>query len=380
MLVLLDLSAAFDTIDHPILLHRLEHIFGIKGKSLAWVASYFANRSQTVCIRNEQSDPVLMRYSVPQGSVLGPKFYVMYTKPVGAICAKHGLGHHFYADDSQLYFSFNTADRISQVDTTDRFKHCLNDIESWMKCNMLKLNADKTEVILFTSKNNEKIISDVPIGVGGTITKPSKYVRNLGVMLDSRMTMEKHVNSVSRSCFMQLRQIGRIRPYLSVDATKSVVNSLVTSRLDYCNALLHGIPKTTLHKLQSVQNTAVRIITKTPRRNHITPLLKELHWLPVQRRIDFKILTVAFKAVHGQSPAYIKGMLNLYKPARDLRSGYTMTLIVPKCRTKTYGDRSFVNAAPKLWNALPFEVRNAASLSNFKKLLKTHLFRMTYIT
>ena len=86
MLVLLDLSAAFDTIDHPILLHRLEHIFGIKGKSLAWVASYFANRSQTVCIRNEQSDPVLMRYSVPQGSVLGPKFYVMYTKPVGAIC------------------------------------------------------------------------------------------------------------------------------------------------------------------------------------------------------------------------------------------------------------------------------------------------------
>ena len=379
VLVLLYLSAAFDTIDHSTLLNCLERDFGIAGKPLAWMTSYLSDRYQTVCIDGELSTPVLMNFSVPQGSVLGPKNYVMYTKPVGEICRKHGLNHHFYADDSQLYLSFDPVDNTSQTSILQRVESCLNDIVSWMNQNMLKLNADKTELILFSSKHNAGRISDVTVKVGDSIIKPTSCVKNLGAFLDSRMDMEQHINAVCRLCYAQLRQIGHIRPYLTCNATKTLVNSLVTSRLDYCNSLLSGLPKSTLNKLQTVQNTAARIITKTSRFDHISPVLKELHWLPVKIRIDFKILIYVYKTIHNQAPSYIKEMLTVYTPPRVLRSqSDTLAFSVPRSRTVRYGDRSFPIIAPKLWNALPAEIRNCNSLESFKRSLKTHFFLQTY--
>ena len=149
--------------------------------------------------------------------------------------------------------------------------------------------------------------------------------------------MERHVNSVCKSCFGQIRQISHIRQFLTTDATKSLVNSHVTSRLD----LLYGVPKTILNKLQNVQNTAARVVTRTSRFSHITPILKELHWLPIQYRVQYKILTHTCKALHGQSPGYIKKLLNVYMPRRYSRSQNNhLILEVPKSRTATYSDRS----------------------------------------
>jgi len=153
ILVMLDLSAAFDTIDHTTLLNRLEQHFGITNKPLRWMKSYLTDRYQTVCIDGELSKPVLMTYSVPQGSVLGPKNYSLYTKPVGAICRKHNLQHHFYADDSQLYMSFKPKDSVSREDALQRIEACVTDIVLWMNNNLLKINADKTEVIIFVPKH-----------------------------------------------------------------------------------------------------------------------------------------------------------------------------------------------------------------------------------
>ena len=157
------------------------------------------------------------------------------------------------------------------------------------------------------------------------------------------------------------------------------MNSLVTSRLDYCNALLSGVPKTILNKLQNVQNTSARVVTRTSRYCHITPILKELHWLPVQYRVQYKILIHTYKALHDQSPVYIKELLHVYKPRRELRpQNSPLTLKVPKSRTVSYGDRSFAIIAPKLWNALPPGVRECTTLFAFKKSLKTHLFLQMY--
>ena len=201
---------------------------------------------------------------------------------------------------------------------------------------MLKINTDKTEVILFSSKRNSSLVDEISVEVGDSKIKPSSSVRNLGAQFDSQMDMELHVNSVCRSCYMQLRQIGHIRQYLTTDDTKSLVNALVTSRLDYCNALLYSVPKTILSKLQNVQNTAARLITRTSRYNHITPVLKELHWLPVQHRVVYKILTHTYKALHGESPAYIRHMLQVYVPRRTLRSqNDPVPLVVPRCHTVT---------------------------------------------
>ena len=377
-LVLLDLSAAFDTIDHQTLLNRLEKQYGISNNPLAWVSSYLSERFQTVSVNGEQSQPVLMKYSVPQGSVLGPKYFTMYTKPVGAICRSHGLLHHFYADDSQVYISFKPIDTVSQTEALHRIENCLTDIIVWMNTNMLKLNTDKTEVMLFTSKANAKYVENVSVKVGESLIQSTDRVRNLGAIFSPSMEMEHQINSVCRSAYFHLRNIGHIRKYLTVDATKSLVNALVTSRLDYCNALLIGVPNTVLSKLQRVQNTAARIITRTPRWNHITPVLKDLHWLPVCYRIQFKILTHTYKALNGQSPSYLKDMLEVYRPVRDLRSQNSNTLVVPRTRTNQFGNRSFQYAAPNLWNSLPSKIRTAAKLDIFKKLLKTHFFVMHF--
>jgi len=201
----------------------------------------------------------------------------MYTKPDGSICRNHGLSNHFYADDSQLYLTFKPNDNVSARKALCRVEICLSDIGSWMHTNMLKLNTDNTEVIVFSLKHNEQFVNDISVSVGTSQIKPSSVVRNLGAFFDSRMNMESHINAVCRSCYAQLRQIGQIRQYITSDATKSLVNSLVTSRLDYCNSLLYGVPKTTLNKLHTVQNTVARIISKTSRSFHITPILKELH-------------------------------------------------------------------------------------------------------
>lgn len=243
---------------------------------------------------------------------------------------------------------------------------------------MLKLNTDKTEVMLFTSKANAKYIDNISVNVGESLIKSTDRVRNLGAIFSSSMDMEQQINSVCRSAYVHLRNIGHIRKFLTVDATKALVNALVTSRLDYCNALLIGVPNTVLSKLQRVQNTAARIVTRTPRWNHITPVLKDLHWLPVYYRIKFKILTHTFKALSGQSPRYIKELLEVYRPVRDLRSQNSRTLVVPKTRTNQYGNRSFKFAAPNLWNSLPSSIQNATNLDTFKKMLKTHFFVMHF--
>ena len=187
------------------------------------------------------------------------------------------------------------------------------------------------------------------------------------------------MSSVCKSCFGQIRQIAHIRQYLTTDATKSLVNYLVTSKLDNCNALLSGVPKTILNQLQNVRNTAAWVVTRTSRYCHITPILKELHWLPVQYRVQYKILTHTFKAQHDQSSVYIKELLHVYRPRRDLRSRNSpLILQVPRSRIVSYGDRCFAITAPKLWNALPPGVRACSSLCAFKKSLKTHLFIQMY--
>ena len=174
---------------------------------------------------------------------------------------------------------------------------------SWFDQNMLKLNNDKTEVIAITPKNKAAV--NISITIGDCVVQSKPCVRDLGVNLDNTLSMDSHISQVCRSASYHLRRIGAVRRYLTTDAAKSMVNGLITSRLDYCNALLVGLPKSSTNRLQRIQNTAARIITRTPKRQHITPVLAELHWLPVTARIEFKILLYVFKAVTGTAPGYL---------------------------------------------------------------------------
>jgi len=181
------------------------------------------------------------------------------------------------------------------------------------------------------------------------------------------------VAAICKSAFFQIRNLSRIRKFLSVDTTKMLVLAYVTCRLDNCNSLLYGLPKYLIHRLQLVQNCAVRLVLCGRKYEHITPLLKELQWLPVEQRIVFKIPLLTFKALHNLSPTYIRDLRRTYKPVRSLRSSTVNMLVIPRSRLKFYGDRAFSVCTLKLWNNLPDHIKCSSNLRTFKSSLKTHL-------
>ena len=173
---------------------------------------------------------------------------------------------------------------------------------------------------------------------------------------------------------MHLRGIHSIRPYLTEEAVKTLIQSVVIFRLDYCNCIFVGMPLNAIRKLQLAHNAAARVVQKPPPRTHMTPILRQLHWLPVMKRCQFKLLTITFKSLHDDAPEYIQNLVNRYHPRRQLRS-VNDTLITPnRNRTVKYGRRLMDTAAASLWNTLPIDIKNAPNIVSFKKMFKTHLF------
>ena len=378
VLLLLDLSAAFDTVDHGTLINTLENEVGLTGDCLAWIQSYLEERQQRVIINNNRSDSSTLKCGVPQGSVLGPLLFSIYTIPLAAIMRKHGILYHLYADDTQLYLEFSLSDTTSRDNDIHRLELCIKDIRTWMRLNMLKLNDDKTELLIIYPKSSNLDSLPNSVDVGNITIKAATEARNLGVIFDSTMSSGKHVASICRSAYFHLHAIGRIRKFLDQQSTKQLVHALVLSRLDTCNSLLGGLPSNLLQRLQQVQDMCARIIMVSNKRDHVTPLMKELHWLPIKCRINYKLLLLTFKCLHQLAPQYLADLLTIYEPGRSLRSSNTLSLTERKARTKTYGERTFSYMAPRLWNALPSSLRQCQSITNFKTKLKTYLFKNHY--
>ena len=369
VLLMLDLSAAFDTVDHDILLYRMQSKFGITGKALDWFRSYLTDRTQFVNIKGVKSDIHNVTCGVPQGSVLGPILYLLYTSPLGDILRNHNMSFHLYADDSQLYTTFSLNSDIEQDSATSRIEVCIVDIESWMNQNKLKLNGDKTELIIFYPKHRQPPKNSI-VSVGSDQIEPAASIRNFGVIFDNTMSMVPHVNSVCKSAFYHLRNIARIRKFLTSKSAETLVHAFVSSKIDYCNSLLYGIPKYILQKLQYVQNAAARLITLSRKHDHITPHLMHLHWLPVEYRVHFKILLLTYKVLNGQAPRYLLDLLQHYTPKRNLRSSSACLLQQKRFRLSTYGSRAFSVTAPLLWNKLPLSIKKSSNLTQFKTSVK----------
>ena len=376
---MLDLSAAFDTIDHDILQSRLCYVYGITGDALDWFRSHLTGRIQRVVIEDSVSVDQELDFGVPQGSVLGPRIYCMYTKPVSDIIQRHGLSHHSYADDTQLYMTMDHSNNDWR-DGLARIELCVSEIREWMNQNMLKLNDDKTKLIVFASKYKQDLYNDLSITIGDTVADCSSQVRDLGVVFDRALSLRQHVSYTSRACRFHLRNISRIRKYIPQDISIVLIKSLVMSRLDYSNGLLYGLPKCTVSGLQAVQNSAARIVTQERLRDHhsMSRALMELHWLPVDKRIEYKLLLYTYKALHGLAPGYLCKLVVPYEPRRVLRSAESNLLTVPPGKPGKYGSRSFVRASANLWNSLRGEraawLKNSPTVESFKINLKTYLF------
>ena len=370
-LTLIDFSAAFDTIDHATLTDRLSDWYGISGQSQIWFSSYLQNRHQSVKIEDTFSDKVTLSYGVPQGSVLGPVLFTLYTTPLSAIISSSDINHHLYADDTQIYMSLSVS---NAKESLEKLQHCLMGVSAWMTGSKLKLNPSKTEFLpIGTKLQRKKFLNNFPCLFLGQDTNPSTSVKNLAVLFGSSLNFQKHISQTCRVCFYHIRDLRRIRKSLSLDLAKRIAVALVSSKLDYCNSLFHNMPEKDIARLQRIQNCLARVVTKAPRFSRSVPILKRLHLLPVKFRIYFKICAITFRTLKENQPAYLADLLVRPECSKYLRSTNSNRFVVPRIKTKT-GSRAFSISGPALWNALPVPIRNAKTILTFRKLLKSHLF------
>ena len=248
VLVLLDLSAAFDTLDHSGVISLLENWYGISGNALRWFASYLMDRQQMVKVKECVGEPSQTKYGVPQGSVLGPLLFTLYTIPLSKIIPRHNVCHHLYADDTQIYITlFKSEPEMSLALLQD----CLLDVGDWMTSSKLKLNPDKTEISLFgTNLHRKKFMKHFPAKLLDHEMTPTDSARNLGVVFDGGLNFRKHISLVCRSCYYHIRHLHRLRRGLTSEFSKTIATTLVSSKLYYCNGLFYNVTNRELNRFQ----------------------------------------------------------------------------------------------------------------------------------
>ena len=399
---LLDMSAAFDTIDHNLLLETLHNAYGFKGTVLNWFSSYLSNRKFSVSVDQHSSELMDTVYGVPQGSILGPVLFILYTKHLQHIAEKHHIHTQMYADDTQLYVSFdprtNCDSFYSSVET------CLSEINNWLTKQFLKLNESNTKLILLCKPSVRKLFQDYNHQFAITLNNSqisevnwsNEKVKSLGIYLDPDLTMTNHVLYLKKFCVGKLMEWKRIRTFLSEKTRLLLVKQIILAKFDYNNVLFIGLPKHILNDLQFVINCAIRFIYKLKYRDHVTPYLKRAHILPISYRIDHKVCVIVFNCFHGLAPEYLRDILVWNTPKYFLTEGDILTTYLnsgvsaPRMSNdrfllkynSCFGNktrcisRSFADYAPRCWNRLPYAIRSIKNKQSFLKCLKTHFFNI----
>ena len=369
VLVGLDLSAAFDTIEHDILIERLRTVFGVTGSALTWVETYLRDREQYVMAGGDRSASTRCEYGVPQGSVLGPFLFSVYVSPIANVITSYGVQFHQYADDTQLYIAAKSQSDIKTLE------ECTLAVRDWFTTNGMLLNPDKSEVLLVARKANaEKFAGGTGVCVAGSPIAYSVQLKSLGVTLDTKLSFDQHVGNIVKASNFNIRALRHIRPMLDRTVANTVACSIVSTRLDYCNSLLYRTSASNLQRLQRVQNTLARVVTGTRKYDHIKPVLRELHWLPVAQRVQYKVALITHKVLSTSEPRYLNNLITEYQPSRHLRSENKRHLSKPTGLLSAAGHRTYTRASEEVWKDLPNDIRMSDNLKYFKSRLKTYFF------
>lgn len=359
-LILLDMSSAFDTVDHAILRKRVTEL-GISGSALLWITDYLDGRSQFVRIKNVDSPSLPLMCGVPQGSVLGPLLFSIYVRPLGDIIKKHDVQYKFYADDLQLYHSFHPN---AANDAINKLEGCTREIQRWLLHNWLSLNAAKSELILCGTRQQLSKLPNFSIQIAGSVLTRKESARDLGVILDENMGFDRHVKIVSRNALFHLKSIARLRRSLSQSHAQLLVNALVLSRLDFCCSLFVGVKVDLFKILQRVIKAANKFIQSCTKSSQIMVTKKQL---TASNRVHLRALSIVWQALDGKAPKFISDLFQMEVISRHLRSNSSHLLQVHFMKSEV-GKRAFGTFAARLWNKLPANVKEAPSYHVFRQL------------
>jgi hypothetical protein len=368
ILVSIDLSAAFDTVSHELLLDKFNAV-GITDKALKWIDNYLNGRMQYVQVQGTKSQAQVVKHGVPQGSVLGPILFSFYIRELGQLIDSYGLKRNHYADDTQIYISCSVTDYEAAV---KKVETCLDAVKEWLLCNFLQMNAAKTEVIIFGTRAQLKKVPYTTVRVDESMITPSSSIKILGLTLDSELKFDLHITNVCKISFGYIRILASIRRTMNKQTLKMLMHSMVLSRVDYAISTLSGIDKKQMQRLQRIENAAARMVCKLTKFESANSALTELGWLSVHARIKQRIAKLVYKVVYGNAADYLRELIHPYATERELRSTDDRLLAVPRTRTST-GDRAFAVFGPVTWNNLPISVRTSEKPSSFDQELIKHL-------
>jgi hypothetical protein len=324
-LVLLDLSKAFDSVDHSILLKKLSNI-GVSGEALNWFESYITDRKQFVRIGSSVSEVLPITHGVPQGAILSPLLFCIYINDLSRVPQASEL--ESFVDDSKIFMSFPIED-IASAKT--KIEEDLKLVAAWFFENKLLINPEKTKLLLIgTRQLLGKLLEETTITFLGEEITPTTNAKDLGLTLDSYLTYDYHIKNVVSSCMAKLCQINRVKDSFDRDSLRLIINALVMSKLYYCSTVWSNTSATNIKKLRAVQNFACRILTNTGRYDHVTPALRVIRWLPVDEHLKYRETLITYKCMNGLAPPYLSKLYIKINEIHDLNTRNNKALHIPQ--------------------------------------------------
>jgi Fe-S cluster biosynthesis and repair protein YggX len=361
VIVLLDFSKAFDSIDHCKLLVKLQAL-GLSLSALEWFRSYLTDRKQQVRIGSVLSELGNITHGVPQGSILGPALFNIYLNDLPTMPNSGAL--ESFVDDSKLYLSFPVK---NAGEVMRKINEDLSKIAAWCCYNSLLINPGKTKMLVIgIRKMLHKLPENFHVTLLGKRITPAISVRDLGIQLDSLLSFDEHIDVTTSTCVGSLCQINRVKHLFDSETLENVISSLVFSKLYYGSTVWSNTTQKNIKKLQKVQNFAARIITCTRKYEHITPVIRQLGWLPVADMLKYYLGILTFKCLNGLAPDYLSTLFKDRSSVHDKNTRNNEKLNIPVF-SSAVGQRSFEYRAVSLWNSLPADITACDNLNVFKR-------------